>query len=171
MLIISVVLNGALMAQQPSAKEYEIKAVFLYNFTQFIEWPVDVFSKADAPLVIGIVGSDPFGNYLDETIQGEVVSGHPLVVRRFRDASEIDVCQILYVGTEDKSQLKQIFERSQVAHILTVGDGAGFIKQGGMIRLFAEQNKMRIRINLGPVKTADLKVSSKLLRLAEIVEP
>lgn len=157
--------------QSKISTEYKVKAVFLFNFTSFVEWPADVFPQADAPLVIAVVGTDPFGEYLDETVKGENVNGHPLVVRRFHTVSEIDSCHILYVNTEEKDQLKQIFEYAQARHILTVGDTPNFAKQGGMIRFFPEQNKTRIRINLTSVKGADLKVSSKLLRLAEITEP
>ena len=163
---------GALApSQNETSKEYQVKAVFLYNFTQFIEWPPEAFAQPDAPLVIGILGPDPFGKYLDETVQGEKINGHPLVVQRFNTLAEIARCQILFVNTDEKSQWKQIFEYAKAQHVLTVGDVTNFSKQGGMIRFFPEENKIRIRINLTSVKNADLKVSSKLLRLAEIVEP
>jgi len=163
---------GALAPPQVEpSKEYQVKAVFLYNFTQFIEWPPEAFAQPDAPLVIGILGPDPFGKYLDETVQGEKINGHPLVVQRFHTLGEITHCQILFVSTDEKNRWKQIFEFAKTKHVLTVGDVANFSKQGGMIRFFPEENKIRIRINLTSVKAADLKVSSKLLRLAEIVEP
>jgi hypothetical protein len=158
-------------SQVEISKEYQVKAVFLYNFTQFIEWPPDAFAQPDAPLVIGILGPDPFGKYLDETVQGEKINGHPLVVQRFQTFAEIGRCQILFVNTDEKSQWLPIFEYAKAQHVLTVGDVTNFSKQGGMIRFFPEENKIRIRINLTSVKNADLKVSSKLLRLAEIVEP
>ncbi|HEY5748717.1 MAG TPA: YfiR family protein [Chryseolinea sp.] len=163
---------GALTpSQNETTKEYQVKAVFLYNFTQFIEWPPEAFPQPDAPLVIGILGPDPFGKYLDETVQGEKINGHPLVVHRFRTLAEIGHCQILFISTDEKNQWKQIFEYAKAQHVLTVGDVTNFQKQGGMIRFFPEENKIRIRINLTSVKNADLKVSSKLLRLAEIIEP
>ncbi|AYB29081.1 YfiR family protein [Chryseolinea soli] len=158
-------------SQGETSKEYQVKAVFLYNFTQFIEWPPDAFDQPDAPLVIGILGPDPFGKYLDETVQGEKVNGHPLVVQRFHTLADVAHCQILFISTDEKNQWKQIFEYAKARHVLTVGDVTNFSKQGGMIRFFPEENKIRIRINLTSVKNADLKVSSKLLRLAEIVEP
>jgi hypothetical protein len=157
--------------QDEITKEYQVKAVFLYNFTQFIEWPPDAFAQPDAPLVIGILGPDPFGKYLDETVQGEKVNGHPLVVQRFQTLAEVSRCQILFISTDEKSQWKPIFEYAKAKHVLTVGDVTNFSRQGGMIRFFPEENKIRIRINLTSVKDADLKVSSKLLRLAEIVAP
>jgi hypothetical protein len=171
--LFAVVLSFGAIAppQTETSKEYQVKAVFLYNFTQFIEWPPDVFAQPDAPLVIGILGPDPFGKYLDETVQGEKVNGHPLVVQRFHTLSEIAQCQILFISTDEKNQWKEIFDYAKARHVLTVGDVTNFSKHGGMIRFFPEENKVRIRINLTSVKNADLKVSSKLLRLAEIVEP
>lgn len=163
---------GAMTPPQAEiSKEYQVKAVFLYNFTQFIEWPPHAFSQPDAPLVIGILGPDPFGKYLDETVQGEKINGHPLVVQRFHTLTEINHCQILFINKDEKNQWKPIFEYAKAQHVLTVGDVTNFSRQGGMIRFFPEENKIRIRINLTSVKDADLKVSSKLLRLADIVEP
>ncbi|WP_178377059.1 YfiR family protein [Chryseolinea serpens] len=172
-MLVAVLLSFGASAprQDEITKEYQVKAVFLYNFTQFIEWPPDAFAQPDAPLVIGILGPDPFGKYLDETVQGEKIDGHPLVVQRFHTLAEIAHCQILFVNRDEKSEWKQIFDYAKAQHVLTVGDVTNFSKQGGMIRFFPEDNKIRIRINLTSVKNAELKVSSKLLRLAEIVEP
>lgn len=157
-------------AQSATSAEYKVKAVFLYNFTQFIEWPNEAFETEHAPLIIGILGADPFGDYLDQTIKNEKIDGHPLVVRRYKQLEEIDNCHILYVSTEDKNQLKKISEFASARHILTVSDAITFARQGGMVRFFPDQNKVRIRINLTSVKAADLTVNSKLLRLAEVVE-
>ena len=67
-----------LAAQTPRASEYQIKAVFLFNFAQFVDWPPGAFPDSTAPLVIGVLGDDPFGPYLDETVRGETVRGRPL---------------------------------------------------------------------------------------------
>lgn len=173
LILFAVLLSFGAIAppQDDTTKEYQLKAVFLFNFTQFIEWPPDAFAQPDAPLVIGILGPDPFGKYLDETVQGEKINGHPLVVQRFHTLAEIARCQILFINTDEKNEWKKIFEYAKAQHVLTVGDVTNFSRQGGMIRFFPEENKIRIRINLTSVKDADLKVSSKLLRLAEIVEP
>lgn len=156
--------------QPQTSKEYQIKAVFLFNFTQFIEWPGSAFGEASDPFVIGIVGDDPFGPYLDETIRGENLDGHPLVVKRFKTPDEVEVCHILFVNMSDRDDIKNAFDRIKSHSVLTVGDVANFGKQGGMIRFITENNKTRIRINLEAAREADLTISSKLLKLAEIVE-
>lgn len=161
---------GRVSGQSITSKEYQIKAVFLFNFTQFIEWPGTAFSEENAPFVIGILGDDPFGSYIDETIRGETLNGHPLVVKRFKTPDEVEVCHILFVNISDREDIKNAFEKIKSQPVLTVGDVANFAKQGGMIRFITENNKTRIRINLEAAKEADLTISSKLLKLAEIVE-
>jgi hypothetical protein len=157
-------------AQAQIAPEYQVKAVFLFNFAQFVEWPATSFQETNT-LIIGILGEDPFGAYLDETVRGEEVNGHPLVVHRYRLVEEVKACHILFINATEIHQLKQVFASLKSRSILTVSDADNFTKQGGMIRFFTENKKTRIRINLNATKDADLTISSKLLRLAEIVGP
>ena len=154
---------------QPSP-EYQVKAVFLFNFTQFVEWPASAFSEGQAPLVIGVLGEDPFGSYLDETVQGEKVNGHPIVVRRFNSAEGARSCHILFINGAATEMQKQALADLKGRSVLTVSDATSFARQGGMVRFFTENNKIRIRINLEITKAANLTISSKLLRLAEIVD-
>lgn len=159
----------SLSAQKPGAREYQIKAVFLFNFAQFVEWPAASFKETNN-IVIGVLGNDPFGNYLEETIRGEQVGGHPLVVYRFKQIEDVKVCHILFMNVPD-NMVKQTVAGLKSRSILTVSDAAGFTQHGGMIRFFTEEKKTRIRINLTAAKSAELTISSKLLRLAEIVNP
>lgn len=170
-LIPFLTMNMIASTQQGALPEYQVKAVFLYNFTQFVEWPANAFPEPNTPLVIGILGQDPFGQYLDETVKGEKVNEHPLIVKRFRTIDEIRQCHILFINVSEKNELAAIFENLRSQNILTVGDAANFSKQGGIVRFFNEKNKTRIRINLEAAKNADLTISSKLLRLAEVVNP
>jgi hypothetical protein len=168
-LLLVLLLQIRVLQAQPS-QEYTIKAVFLYNFTQFVEWPESAFAEETSPLIIGILGKDPFGSSLDETVHGESVKNHPLVVKRFKTAAEITRCHILYININEKAQLKSILESLKVKNILTVGDVSNFASNGGMICFFTEKNKTRIRINIEAVKNSELTISSKLLRLADLVE-
>ena len=77
-----------LQAQTASSKEYQVKAAFLYNFSQFVEWPPEAFPQSQTPLVIGIIGDDPFGSSLDEIIRGEKVNGRPLIIQHYHHARE-----------------------------------------------------------------------------------
>ena len=71
----------------PAPSEYQVKAVFLYNFSRFVEWPASAFAGPDAPFVVGVFGHDPFGADLDEIVRGETAAGRPLIVRRVRTAA------------------------------------------------------------------------------------
>jgi hypothetical protein len=158
------------VVQREISREYQIKAVFLFNFTQFVEWPEAAFPTPDGPFVIGIIGRDPFGTYLQETVQGEKMQGHPLVVKRIQSPDEAVNCHILFVNASDKADIQLIVEKARDKPVLTVGDAPNFAAQGGMIRFLKEDNKIRIQINLEATRQANVMISSKLLNLADIVE-
>ena len=152
-----------------ATREYQVKAVFLFNFTQFVEWPADAFAHANTPLVIGVLGEDPFGAYLDETVRGETVNGRPLIVARYRRVQEIGDCQILFISRSETEQLEQILASLVGKPVLTVGDVEGFARRGGMIDLATVSGRIELRINLEAAKAARLTISSKLLRPARVV--
>lgn len=158
----------SLPAQQPSPREYQVKAVFLYNFTQFVEWPPSAFAGASAPLTIGVLGGDPFGTFLDELVRGERVHGRPITVRRFREAEDVRDCHILFVNGQTNIDAALRALRGQP--VLTVSDAPAFLKKGGMIRLYTESNKIRLQIRPEAARAAHLGISSKLLRVAEVVD-
>jgi YfiR/HmsC-like len=159
-----------LSAQTAISKEYQVKAVFLFNFSQFVQWPPSAFTRPDEPFRIGLLGDDPFGAFLDETVNGEKVDGHPLVVQRCASAQDAKDCQILFIGRSEMGRVEAIFGDLKGLKILTVGDAEGFIRKGGVMRFVVDKNKVHLRISLHAAKRADLTISSKILRLAEIVE-
>ena len=161
----------SLTAQAAPSAEYQLKAVFLFNFAQFVEWPTEAFPQEHTPLIIGVLGEDPFGAYLDETVRGEKVNDRPLAVQRYRRVDEIKTCHILFISRSEGDRLEPIFASLRGRNTLTVGDAVGFAQRGGMIRFVTEKNKIRLRINLEAAKAAHLTISSKLLRPAEIVAP
>jgi hypothetical protein len=167
-----LLLNGpAVAAQAAPSREYQVKAVFLFNFTQFVEWPAAAFPGPNAPLVIGVLGNDPFGPYLDETVRGERVAERPLEVRRYRRVEDIETCHVLFISRSENSHLDQILSSLRDRTILLVGDADDFVQRGGMIRLGAAQRNVRLIINVDAARRANLTISSKLLRAAELVAP
>jgi len=150
-------------------KEYQLKAVFLFNFAQFVEWPVAAFPDDATPLVIGVLGDDPFGPTLDETIRGEQIGRRVLVVRRYRRVEEIGACHILFIGKSESSRLESILAALTGRSILTVSDADHAARRGVMIRFLTEKKKIRLRVNLESTARAGLTISSKLLRATEIV--
>lgn len=163
--------HAGLATETGTYPEYQIKAAFLYNFTQFVEWPTNAFPTPDSPLIIGILGSDPFGNTLDDIVRGEKVNGHPLTVSRHHSIEELkaQACHILFISQSEKGQTEDILNELKGRSILTVGETEGFAKNGGMIRFITEKRKTRLRINAEAARNVQLNVSAKLLRLAEIV--
>jgi hypothetical protein len=163
---ILVCLNG-LAADAPT--EVQVQAVFLYNFSRFVEWPAQTFSAPGDPFVIGILGSDPFGARLDEAVRNEQINGHPLTVRRFRNVAEVDNCQILFVDRSEVARLGQILAALDHRSTLTVSQADGTAQRGVMIQFATENNRIRLRINVESARASGLTISSKLLRPAEIV--
>jgi hypothetical protein len=150
--------------------EYQVKAVFVFNFAHFVEWPPPTFATPDEPFVIGVVGDDPFGVRLDEAVRGEQINSHPLAVRRFRTVGEIGGCQILFIGRSENARLRDILAALDHRSTLTVSDLDDASERGVMIQFTTQNNRIRLRINVESARAAALTLSSKLLRPAEIVD-
>jgi hypothetical protein len=155
----------------PAPTEYQVKAVFLFNFSQFVDWPAAAFNDAQSPLVIGVLGNDPFDGALDEIVRGETVNGRPLVVQRYQSIGEVETCHILFIDRSQAGQLDAVLAALKERSVLTIGDFEGFGRHGGIIRFVTVGNKIRLRINLAAAQQAHLTISSKLLRPAQIVAP
>jgi len=168
--ILLVFCNVFFTTAQISTREYQVKAAFLFNFSQFVEWPAQSFSNPESRAVIGILGKDPFDSNLEEIIVGETINKHPLVIQHFKNVDEITNCQILFINISDKNQLRLLIEKLKGKNILTISDVNGFAKMGGMVRLYIKDDKINIQINLDAIKEENLGISSKLLKLAEIVK-
>lgn len=169
--ILLALLQAGLMAQNVRAREYQLKAVFLFNFAQFVEWPADAFPNPETPVVIGILGSAPLGDLLDQTTRGEQLQGRSFQVRRYASVDEIQTCHILFIDGADGARLDETLARLKTRSILTVGDHDSFVKRGGMVRFVTDRNRVRLQINPAAAQAARLTISSKLLRLAEIAPP
>lgn len=158
---------GADGAEAPT--EYQVKAVFVFNFSHFVEWPPQAFAAPNAPFVIGILGNDPFGAHLDEAMRGEKIDQHPLLVRRIRTAAEIGDCQILFIDRSESAQFEQTLAALDHRSTLTVSELERSAERGVMLQFVTENNRIRLRINVDAARAAGLTISSKLLRSAEIV--
>lgn len=156
-------------ATQAPAKEYEVKAVFLLNFAQFVEWPEETFPSADAPLTIGILGDDPFGAILDRLVQGEKVKNRALAVKRFKRVEDAKGCHLLFISRSERARVPQILAQLGKTSVLTVGETDQFAQQGGVINLRLKGDNVRFEINMDAADRGLLKISSKLLRLATII--
>ncbi|HRI43186.1 MAG TPA: YfiR family protein [Fimbriimonadaceae bacterium] len=163
-LIVAAVLAGTRAEAQSVQNEYDVKAAFIYNFTKYIEWPSSAL-PGNAPIVIGIVGRDPFGRSIDVLLQGKTVSGRSLRVSRLNwGDDEVMNCHVLFVsaGSFDPARLAKLRGRP----ILTVGESPGFTAKGGIINFVIEGGRVRFDVNPDLANAAGIQISSKLLSLA-----
>lgn len=152
-----------------AATEHQVKAVFVFNFSHFADWPPAAFDNDTEPFVIGVLGSDAFGATLEEVVRGERVDGHPIVVRRFPTVDAIGASHILFIDRSESAHLKRVVELVKGSGTLTVSDLDGATQQGVMIQLANVSNRIRLRVNVDSARAAGLVLSSNLLRSAEIV--
>ena len=149
--------------------EYQVKAVYLFNFGQFVAWPASAFESPDAPFVIGIFGGDPFGAVIDEVVRGESLGSRPIVVERFHDTDDISRCNILFIGRSDAPRLREALGAVRGQSVLTVTDIDGAERHGAIVVLYNQNNRIRMRINLPEARASELVISSKLLRPADVI--
>jgi uncharacterized protein DUF4154 len=157
--------------------EYLIKAGFIYNFANLVQWPSSSFAQADSPIVIVILGEDHFGTTLDRALDGKKVNARSFVIKRAKSISELQRtlgpqkdCQILYVSSSEMPHLSDAIQMLKGVPVLTIGETPGFARNGGIINLILEDNKVRFEVNVAAAKEADLNISSRLLALARIVQ-
>src|SRR3984893_1743977 len=180
--VFSVMLNwtasaGAQAGDGSDSSEYLIKAGFIYNFAKFVEGPSTAFAEPDSPIVIGVLGTDPFGDIINHVVEGKKIGARGFVVRRFKwskelkDSKDFTNCRILFVSSSEKMHFEEVVEAVKGLPILTVGEAPGFAERGGMIRLMLEDNRVRFEVNVEAAHEGNLNISSRLLTLARIIAP
>jgi YfiR/HmsC-like len=152
-------------------REYPLKALFLYNFGGYVEWPPATFGGVTQPFVIGIMGSSPVESTLQEIAATRRIDGRQIVVEHFASADAIRPCQILFIARDVDPRNRQLaVERMRNREVLIVGESRDFAQHGAVANFFIEANKIRFEINVEAAKQHHLKISAKLLALAKIVD-
>jgi hypothetical protein len=169
-LLVLGAVSGPVRAQTPSA-EYQVKAVFLFNFAQFVDWPASAFPTPQAPIVIAVLGKDPFGAYLDNLMRGERIGERPLVIRRCNRTEELAGCHLVFISRSESRDLEAIVARLKGQPLLTVSDADAFTRYGGMVRFVMEGGRIRLRINVEAARASQLTISSKVLRPDTLATP
>ncbi len=164
-------LGGARLAssQSRTTSEYQVKAAFLFHFAQFVEWPEETFKDANGPLTYCTIGNDPFHGSLDAALNGKTIGARSFRVLHFKQPQDIQGCQVLFIGAEEKKFLPSILAGVKGKTVLTVGESEHFVQEGGMIGFLLEENKIRFEVNLEAAQKAKLRISSRLLALAKSV--
>lgn len=175
-IILLTALSGLLLrpvawGQDLEANEYQIKAAYLLNFPNFVDWPGSASNDSQSPLRLCLVGSDPLGSALSRMMADRLSRGRALLLRRVSRTEPFSDCQILYISPSESKYLPQILESVHNVSALTVGETDRFVEEGGMIQLVMEDNRIRFKINPSAASEAGIRISSKLLALAKIVTP
>jgi hypothetical protein len=166
---VAIVLGAAcISALRGQVGEYQVKAFFLYNFARYVEWPSQSFKAPNDPIVICILGQNPFGSALDQAIAGKMVAGRPFAVRQLSNFPPGGNCHVLFVNSSEGKRFRGMAERLKGGGVLSVGESQGFTADGGVINFKLEDGKVRFEIDVDAAGREHLRISSKLLSLAQI---
>ncbi len=159
---------GQVQGAGPVIDEYQVKAAFLFNFAKFVEWPADAFKGPTDPIAICVLGQSPFGSALEDVVRNKTVANRPFVVREVSNAQQASRCHIVFVSSSERKRLRSVLAEFKGRSILTVGEAEDFTASGGIINFKLTDARVRIEIDVGAAERARLRISSKLLGLAEI---
>ena len=154
-------------ADAPS--EYEAKASLLLNFMKFVEWPADSLDAFESPIVLGVLGPDPFGPALENAMEGRAAGGHPIVIRRWKRLRDLGACHVLFVALSDEDEIARALRAVGDRAVLTVGETPSFVRLGGTIGFYFHDSRIRFEISPGNAERAHLRISSRLLALSNVV--
>ena len=171
LIFLTVFSSSPLISSQPALAEYEAKGLLLYNFAKFTTWPKSAFDSPHAPLIIGVLGPNPFGETLSQ-FHNKTVKGRPIEIRYFPSATTYTKSHVLFCNVPNPRALQRIQAQLRLAekHVLTVGDFNGFAASGGIIGLTFEGNRIALELNGEASRQATLFLSPNLVRLAKAVK-
>jgi hypothetical protein len=150
--------------------EYQVKALFLLNFTKYVEWPPNAFAASDTPITIGLDGESKLGEALKSVVAGKTIGGRTIVIRQVESSDDLSQCHILFISGAESSRFHQIIEKIDALPILTVGEDAAFANSGGIVNFVLRNGNVRLEIDLSAAKKAGLTISSRLLAVADVVK-
>ena len=163
-LLVILLLSGSRLFAADGVLEYQVKAVCVLNAARFVSWPASAFANSSAPLVIGILGDNPFGSALQDVVAGETIHARRIVVRRVA-LSEAASVQILFISNAQRGHLDEILRTLGDASVLTISEIDRFSQNGGMLGLALDRGKIRFEVNSDAVSRAQLKIDSQFLLL------
>lgn len=151
-----------------SALEYDLKAAFLLNFAKFVEWPAAAFTDDHSPLVVGVLGEDPFGETMDRIVREKQIKGHPLIVSRWKSGEAPGPCQLLFICRSESYRVAELLRNLGGQSVLLISEIEQFLERGGMINFFTESDQVKFAVNPDAAARAGLIISSKLLNVAKV---
>ena len=166
-LVSLLMFNRELAADPAPLAEHQIKALYLYNLTKYMEWPADAFANTNAPFTIGLMAGPDLEGDLLEITKGKTINGRDIVVRSIEHPQDVKCCQLIFIESGDKQRLARILNAAKDIPVLPVGVSEDFLASGGIISFARKENKLRMRIDLDAARRARLTVSAKLMAVAE----
>lgn len=162
--------SSSLRAADPSAlPEFQVKAAFLINFPKYVDWPAEAFAETNSPIVIAVLGESRVTDELEKGITGRTINGRAIVLKHLVAGEPLDACHILFIPAAEK-HASVILARLKDAGVLTVGESGDFLDSGGIINLARRDQKIALEVNLPAAGKAGIKISSKLLNVAQVVK-
>lgn len=149
--------------------EYQVKAAFLLNFARFVEWPQDTFQSPSDPIETCLLGQDPFGHWLKDTVEGRSIDGRMLVLRRISRPADAGSCQIVFVSASESKRTWSALAETQKLGLLTIGDTPEAGQNGAVITFTWDDDRVRFEINTQAAVRAKIRLSSRLLSLAKSI--
>lgn len=149
-----------------TTKEEAVKAGFIYNFTKFVVWPSEASTNDDFKLCI--IGNDKFVGGLD-ALKGKLVAAKKIVVHHVAK-DEVNTCQMAFIASSKKINIKKTLKKLAELPILTVSDSPEFIRDGGMIGLIRDGRHVAFEVNVTAANAAGIYLSAQLLKLAKTVK-
>jgi hypothetical protein len=168
-LVFATLLFGVRAEAQAPMGESEVKAMFVYNFLKFVEWPVDAAVGLKDPFVVLIIGEGATADAAERFLESKMIGERPVVVRRTEWDQSFAGVRAALVVERDARKLHRILNAAAAAGVLTIGEGESFTTSGGVIALLVEDRKVRFDVDTSAAKSAGLRVSSKLLALTRTV--
>ena len=168
-LITLLVVNQGTCGDAPAFTEYQVKALFLMNFTKYVEWPDGTLPPTDAPFTIGVLGTKNISDDLRKVAEGKTVGGRRIVMVQIEGQDDWTKCQVLFIASSEKKRLPEILAQAKNLPILTVGETEQFTQQGGIINFTKREGKVRLEVDLKAARQAKLQISSRLLSVADVV--
>jgi hypothetical protein len=153
-----------------AASEYELKAAFLLNFAQFVQWPADNAASTSGTVILGVLGKDPFGPAIARALGDRTINGRHVTMRHFSSLPEARNCHVLFISSSEEPQLDEILRSLANSSVLTVSDIARFTDSGGAIGLIQDGTRIHFEVNLEAANAAGLKINSDLLALAKAIK-
>lgn len=168
-MLVLFVLGFQVGGHAQTVSEYQAKALYLYNFAKFVDWPVGAFPGSAAPLQLCVFRENPFGSDLEQIVEGKVIAGHPVRIVTVQNGDQARGCNILFIGRSQSKQSSQILGVLGPVSVLTVGESKGFVQQGGIVNFVLQDDRVQFEVNQKAAELVRLNISSRLLSLAKLV--